>query len=103
MILEMIDICKEYKQGEMSVPVLKNVNFSMKEGEYVSIMGPSGSGKSTFLRCLNLLEQPTGGEIWFEGNNITDKKDNDHYKKNNYIDALFTCVHINFHFLVFTF
>lgn len=37
------------------------------------MIGPSGSGKSTFLRCLNLLEEPTGGEVWFEGNNITSK------------------------------
>ncbi len=53
--------------------VLQDITESIHQGEKVVIVGPSGSGKSTFLRCLNLLEQPTGGEIWFERNNITDK------------------------------
>ena len=56
--------------------VLKGVNEHIKKGEVVVVIGPSGSGKSTFLRCLNLLEEPTGGEIIFEGKNITDKKVN---------------------------
>jgi len=51
--------------------VLKGVTETIEKGEKVAIIGPSGSGKSTFLRCLNLLEEPTGGEIWFEGSNIT--------------------------------
>ncbi|GAB6168359.1 amino acid ABC transporter ATP-binding protein [Clostridium carnis] len=54
--------------------VLKGVNEHIKKGEVVVVIGPSGSGKSTFLRCLNLLETPTDGEIIFEGTNITDKK-----------------------------
>lgn len=54
--------------------VLDDINETIEKGEKVVVIGPSGSGKSTFLRCLNLLEAPTGGEIWFEGNNITDKK-----------------------------
>ena len=54
--------------------VLKGVNENIKKGEVVVVIGPSGSGKSTFLRCLNLLENPTDGEIIFEGNSITDKK-----------------------------
>ena len=54
--------------------VLKGVNEHIKKGEVVVVIGPSGSGKSTFLRCLNLLEVPTSGEIIFEGKNITDKK-----------------------------
>lgn len=56
--------------------VLAGIDTTIKKGEKVVVIGPSGSGKSTFLRCLNLLEVPTGGEIWFEGNNITDKKTN---------------------------
>ncbi len=56
--------------------VLKGINEEIKKGEVVVVIGPSGSGKSTFLRCLNLLEQPTSGKIIFEGNNITDKKIN---------------------------
>ena len=51
--------------------VLCGISETIEKGEKVVVIGPSGSGKSTFLRCLNLLEVPTGGEIWFEGNNIT--------------------------------
>lgn len=54
--------------------VLDGIDQHIDKGEKVVIIGPSGSGKSTFLRCLNLLEQPTGGEIWFEGIQITDPK-----------------------------
>ncbi|MGL4572552.1 MAG: amino acid ABC transporter ATP-binding protein [Clostridium sp.] len=56
--------------------VLKGIDEHIKKGEVVVVIGPSGSGKSTFLRCLNLLEIPTDGEITFEGKNITDKKEN---------------------------
>ena len=54
--------------------VLKGVNEHIEKGEKVVVIGPSGSGKSTFLRCLNLLEEPTSGEIIFEGQNITAKE-----------------------------
>ncbi len=54
--------------------VLKGINTHIEKGEVVVVIGPSGSGKSTFLRCLNLLEQPTDGEIIFEGVSITDPK-----------------------------
>ncbi|NMD39041.1 MAG: amino acid ABC transporter ATP-binding protein [Christensenellaceae bacterium] len=54
--------------------VLKGVNQHVKKGEKVAIIGPSGSGKSTFLRCINLLEQPTSGQIIFEGEDITSAK-----------------------------
>ncbi len=56
--------------------VLCGINQHIEKGEKVVVVGPSGSGKSTFLRCLNLLETPTSGEIWFEGNLITDPKTN---------------------------
>ncbi len=51
--------------------ILKGINETIEKGEKVVIVGPSGSGKSTFLRCLNLLEKPTSGDIFFEGTNIT--------------------------------
>ncbi len=54
--------------------VLAGINEHIRKGEKVAVIGPSGSGKSTFLRCLNLLEQPTGGTITFEGVDITDPK-----------------------------
>ena len=56
--------------------VLKGITTTIREGEIVSIIGPSGSGKSTFLRCINLLEQPTGGEIWLNDKEITKSKTN---------------------------
>lgn len=56
--------------------VLKGINLDVHAGEVVVIIGPSGSGKSTFLRCLNLLEQPTDGRIEFEGKNLLDKDTN---------------------------
>ena len=56
-----------------SLQVLKGVTEHVNHGEVVSVMGPSGGGKSTFLRCLNLLETPTSGKIYFEGTDITDK------------------------------
>ena len=67
MILELKGIFKNYQQGKMSVPVLKDVNFSMEEGEYVAIMGPSGSGKSTLLHCLSGVLVPDDGVVDFDG------------------------------------
>jgi polar amino acid transport system ATP-binding protein len=60
--------------GELKV--LNNITQSIYDGEVVSIIGPSGSGKSTFLRCLNLLERPTSGKVYFEGVDLSDKKVN---------------------------
>ena len=58
------------------IRVLKGINTNIKKGERVVVIGPSGSGKSTFLRCLNLLEDPTEGKVFFDGVNITDGKIN---------------------------
>lgn len=63
-------LCKQF--GDLIV--LKNIDEEIKKGEVVVVIGPSGSGKSTFLRCLNLLEEPTSGEIIFKGVSITDEK-----------------------------
>ena len=69
----MIDVKNLHKSfGDHEV--LKGVNEHIEKGEKVVVIGPSGSGKSTFLRCLNLLEEPTSGEIIFEGQNITSKQ-----------------------------
>lgn len=69
----MIDV-KNLHKSFGSHAVLKGVNEHIEKGEKVVIIGPSGSGKSTFLRCLNLLEEPTSGDIVFEGQNITSKQ-----------------------------
>jgi polar amino acid transport system ATP-binding protein len=71
-------LCKSFGSGL----VLDHISTDIQKGEVVVIIGPSGSGKSTFLRSLNLLEMPTGGKIFFEGNNITDKHINiDKYRQ----------------------
>ncbi|WP_216829480.1 amino acid ABC transporter ATP-binding protein [Alkalihalobacterium elongatum] len=57
-----------------TLEVLKNISTSINKGEVVAIIGPSGSGKSTFLRCLNMLEQPTSGEVWFNDTELTNPK-----------------------------
>lgn len=69
----MIDV-KKLEKAYGTHHVLKGIDEHIEKGEKVVIIGPSGSGKSTFLRCLNLLEQPTGGTITFEGVDITDPK-----------------------------
>jgi polar amino acid transport system ATP-binding protein len=66
-------VTKNLKKSFGEHVVLNGISETIEKGEKVVVIGPSGSGKSTFLRCLNLLEEPTGGEIWFEGENITDK------------------------------
>ncbi|MBR3607595.1 MAG: amino acid ABC transporter ATP-binding protein [Lachnospiraceae bacterium] len=71
-LFEIKDLCKSF--GDHLV--LDHISTTIKQGEVVVIVGPSGSGKSTFLRSLNLLEEPTGGSITFEGLNITDPKCN---------------------------
>lgn len=68
--------------------VLKGIDEEIDQGEVVVVIGPSGSGKSTFLRCLNLLEHPTGGEIIFEGISITDEK-NDINKQRSKMGMVF--------------
>lgn len=69
----MIKVCN-LKKSFGNNEVLKGINYEINQGEKIVVIGPSGSGKSTFLRCLNLLEVPTEGEIWFEDELITDKK-----------------------------
>ena len=73
-LIRVEDVCKEYGGG--SVHALSHCNLSVKKGEVVAIIGPSGSGKSTLLRCLNLLEQPTSGTIYFKDVALNGKKVN---------------------------
>ena len=61
---------KTFHTEDGDIHVLKGINQEIEKGEKIVIVGPSGSGKSTFLRCLNLLETPTSGEVWFEGTQI---------------------------------
>ncbi len=65
---------KGLKKNFEGLEVLRGIDVTINKGDVMCVIGPSGSGKSTFLRCLNLLEKPTGGEIVFDGENLTDKK-----------------------------
>ena len=78
-MLDVINLEKSF--GKLHV--LRGINVTIKKGEVVCVIGPSGGGKSTFIRCLNLLEKPTGGDIIFEGVSLMNKKVNldEHRKK----------------------
>ncbi|MBS6195645.1 MAG: ABC transporter ATP-binding protein [Clostridiales bacterium] len=76
-MLEMKDICKDYIQGKMVIPVLKHVDFSMEEGEYVAIMGPSGSGKTTLMNLVGCLDQTTSGSLILDGQDISKCTENE--------------------------
>ena len=76
MILQMSGICKDYLQGKMTVPVLRDIDFSMEEGEYVAIMGPSGSGKTTLMNIVGCLDQATSGTFFLDGEDISKCSDN---------------------------
>lgn len=77
MILELQNICKDYIQEKMVIPVLKNVSFSMKEGEYVAVMGPSGSGKTTLMNIVGCLDQATSGKFWLDGQDMSACSENE--------------------------
>lgn len=71
MILEMHDICKDYPMGKTVTRVLKNVNLTVNEGDYLAIMGPSGSGKTTLMNIIGCLDVPTSGSYSLGGRDIT--------------------------------
>ena len=71
MILDLRDICKTYGQDQLEVPVLKNVNLKVNEGEYLAVMGPSGSGKSTLMNIIGCLDRATSGIYYLEGEDIS--------------------------------
>ena len=75
MILRLDHIYKDYIQGKMTVPVLKDVSLHVEEGEYVAIMGPSGSGKSTLMNIIGCLDKPTSGEYELDGKNVLSLND----------------------------
>ncbi|MBW4675032.1 MAG: ABC transporter ATP-binding protein [Desmonostoc geniculatum HA4340-LM1] len=86
----MESITKTYYLGEVSVPILKGIQLSIDEGEYVSIMGASGSGKSTLMNILGCLDRPTTGHYIFEGRNLTTFDDDElAYIRNQRIGFVF--------------
>lgn len=77
MLIELKHIYKDYQQGTLPVPVLKDINLSIDEGEYVAIMGPSGSGKTTLMNLIGCLDHPTKGDYIVEGQSIINFTDNE--------------------------
>jgi polar amino acid transport system ATP-binding protein len=76
-VIKTVNLTKKF--GNLTV--LEDINFSIKQGERVVIIGPSGAGKSTFIRCLNFLEKPTSGEVYFKGEKITEKSNLPHLRQ----------------------
>lgn len=75
-ILKLTDICKDYQQGKQTVRVLKNINLTVEQGEYLAIMGPSGSGKTTLMNIIGCLDVPTSGTYELNGKNLQNSSDN---------------------------
>ena len=76
-LIELKGINKTYKNGDQELRVLKDIDLEVEEGEFVAIMGPSGSGKSTLMNVIGLLDRPTSGEYFLEGQevgNLSEKK-----------------------------
>ncbi|KJS21991.1 MAG: phosphonate ABC transporter ATP-binding protein [Clostridiaceae bacterium BRH_c20a] len=73
-LLKLVNVAKQYNGGTIA---LSNINFSVREGEFVSIIGPSGAGKSTLLRCINRMIETTGGDIIFDGVSVNGLKKNE--------------------------
>ena len=74
-VIETRDLCKTYIVNKQSNNVLQNVNFSVEEGEFVSVMGPSGSGKSTLLYTVSGMDTVTAGSVFFDGDEISSMKE----------------------------
>lgn len=77
LIVECRDVCKSYMQGRMELPVLKNINFSVAEGEYTAIVGPSGSGKSTLMNLIGCLDKATSGSLLIDGREVESLTENE--------------------------
>lgn len=89
-VIETRGLCKEYVMGKMVVRALRGVDITIKEGEFVAIMGPSGSGKSTFLNMAGCLDRPTGGEYFLDGQEVSQLSDNQLAEiRNRYIGFVF--------------
>ena len=76
-IVRLDNISRSYKNGQVLIEALKNINLSIEEGEYVSIMGPSGSGKSTLLNIIGCLDKPTSGIYEIAGRRVEKMGDNE--------------------------
>ena len=94
-ILKLTDICKDYIQGKEPVRVLKNVNMTVEQGEYLAIMGPSGSGKTTLMNLIGCLDVPTSGSLELEGRDLKDLSDDQLAEiRNRHIGFVFQSFHL---------
>ena len=94
-ILKLTDICKDYVQGKEPVRVLKNVNMTVEQGEYLAIMGPSGSGKTTLMNLIGCLDVPTSGELELDGRALRDLNDDELAEiRNKHIGFVFQSFHL---------
>ena len=94
-ILKLTDVCKDYVQGKEPVRVLKNVNLTVEQGEYLAIMGPSGSGKTTLMNLIGCLDVPTSGNLELEGKNLSDLTDDALAEiRNRHIGFVFQSFHL---------
>ena len=75
-VIELVGVCKSYFMESLEVPVLRDINITVREGEFVAIMGPSGSGKSTLMHLVGCLDVPTHGKVFLDGHDITKLSDN---------------------------
>lgn len=94
-ILELKDICKDYQQGKEPVRVLKNINLTVEEGEYLAIMGPSGSGKTTLMNIIGCLDVPTSGSYTLAGRDLKDLGDDELAEiRNKHLGFVFQGFHL---------
>ena len=94
-LLKLTDICKDYRQGREPVRVLKNVNLTVEQGDYLAIMGPSGSGKTTLMNIIGCLDVPTSGSYELSGRNLKDLRDDDLADiRNQHIGFVFQSFHL---------
>ena len=94
-ILRLTDICKDYQQGKEPVRVLKNINMTVEQGDYLAIMGPSGSGKTTLMNIIGCLDVPTSGSYELDGKNLKDLSDDDLADiRNRHIGFVFQHFHL---------
>ena len=94
-ILKLTDICKDYQQGKEPVRVLKNINLTVHQGDYLAIMGPSGSGKTTLMNLIGCLDVPTSGTYVREGKDLKDLNDDELADiRNKHIGFVFQSFHL---------
>ena len=94
-IVKLTGICKDYQQGGAPVRVLKDIDLTVEQGEYIAIMGPSGSGKTTLMNLIGCLDVPTAGTYELEGKDLNDLSDDQLADiRNKYIGFVFQSFHL---------